>query len=149
MIKKIVGRFLNGFCYSVAITLVVHALIMVFAGTIPMMAEFKAHFGSELQAYTVELLLIGLMSGVTSAGTIVFESKRIGLFYQSILFLIIMLSAWIPVACYVWGFNKYLGSMISTIASIVVTYAICFGIQYAKCRKDISEINEKLMERRT
>lgn len=147
MMKKILIRFINGFCYSVAITMIVHALIMVFAGTFPMLPEFKAHFGSELQAYMTELMLIGVMSGITSAGTVVLESKKIGIIFQSILYLLIMLSAWIPVACFVWGFHKYVGSMISTIASIVVTYGICFGIKYKSCKKDINKINARLMER--
>lgn len=148
MLKKICIRFLNGFSYAIAITLVIHSIIMYFIGHAPIMPEFQAGYANELNAYAIELLLIGVMSGITSAGTVVFETKRIGMILQSILFLIIMLSAWIPVACYVWGFHKYVGSMISTTISIIGTYAICWMIRYNQYKKDIEEINAKLKKRK-
>jgi hypothetical protein len=87
------------------------------------------------------------MSGVTSAGTILFELKRPGLLWQSILFLCVMLAVWIPTACYLWGFHKYLASMISSLVSIVVTYGICWGIQYKLCSRDVKEINHRLNQK--
>jgi len=142
--KKILIRFVNGFCYSVAITMVVHLLIMKVAGDAVMLPEYVEGFDSELIAFAVQLLLVGLMSGVTSAGTVLFELKRPGLLWQSVLFLLVMMAAWIPTACYVWGFHKYLTSMISFLASIVVTYGICWGIQYKLCIRDVKEINQRL-----
>ena len=144
MLKRILIRFVNGFCYSVAITLVIHAVIMFITGEITMMPEYMAHFKSQLGAFTVQLLLVGAMSAVTSAGTIVFEVKKTGLLVQSVLFLFIMLAAWIPVSCFVWEFHKYTLSMIVTICSIIVSYGICWGIMYRLCRRDIDEINAKL-----
>lgn len=148
MFKKIVLRFLNGFCYSIAITMVIYLILRLITGKFQMLPEFAAHFDSETDALTVQLLLVGLMSAVTSAGTVVFETRKIGIMVQSAIFLVIMLSAWIPVACYVWQFYKYVSGMLSTVGSIVVTYGICWWIQYKNCRKDIDEINAKLLERR-
>ncbi|MDO4487956.1 MAG: DUF3021 family protein [Eubacteriales bacterium] len=148
MIKKVLQRFLNGFCYSIAITMIIHLLVMYLNGGTLMLPEFVAHFDNELKAYMTELILIGIMSGITSGGTVVFETKRIGLVLQSILFLCIMLSAWVPVACYVWGFHKYTASMVSTIISIVVTYGFCFFLQLRHCRAEINDINARLRERR-
>ena len=142
--KNILIRFVNGFCYSVAITMVVHLLIMKDVGDAVMLPEFAERFESDLIAFGVQLLLIGIMSGVTSAGTVLFELKRPGLLWQSILFLCVMLAVWIPTACYVWGFHKYLTSMISSLASIIATYGICWGIQYKLCRRDVQEINQRL-----
>ncbi len=142
--KKILIHFVNGFCYSVAITMCVEMLLLTVAGVQVMLPEFVAKFESETVAFGVQLLLVGVMSGVTSAGTFLFELKRPGLLVQSILFLLLMLATWIPVACYVWGFHKYLPSMISCLASIVVTYGICWGIQYKVCRRDVQEINQCL-----
>lgn len=146
--KKILERTANGFCYSIAITMVIQLLVMVTTDPVPMLPEFMNRFDSQLCAYAVQLLLIGLMSGITSAGTVVFEFKKIGLLIQSILFLIIMLSAWIPVSCFVWGFHRYTMSMVTTVCSIVVTYGICWGINYKLCRRDIEAINAKLSEKR-
>lgn len=143
--KKILIRFIYGFSFSIAITLMVQLCVMAFTGKTPMIPEYADKFSQEIMAFGVELLLIGCMSGVTSAGTLILESKRLGLLMSSVLFLVIMLGAWIPVACLVWGFQKYVGSMISTIASIVITYGICFAVRYANCAKDVAVINEKLL----
>lgn len=147
MMANIMKRFSLGFCCSVGITVFVHTVLMLFMGTVPMLPEYVERFADPVGAYSVELILIGCMSGITSAGTVLFESKRLGLLIQSILFLAVMLGVWIPVACFVWGFNRYLGSMISTILSIIVTYGICWGIQYRHCVKDIEDINMKLKNR--
>ncbi len=142
--KNILIRFANGFCYSVAITMVVELLIMKFTDHATMLPEFAARYENEVLSFGVQLLLVGIMSGVTSAGMVLFELKRPGLLWQSVLFLLVMLAVWIPTACYLWGFHKYLMSMISSLASIVVTYGICWGIQYKLCRRDVQEINQRL-----
>lgn len=147
MICTVLKRFIYGFCFAIGITMVVQMIVMLCTGKVPMIPEYMARFDNEVIAYSVELLLIGVMSGVTSSGTVVFESKRIGLVVQSVIFLVIMLGAWIPVACFVWGFNRYLGSMISTLVSIIITYGICWAIQYRNCVKNIEDINRKLQER--
>lgn len=147
MICTVLKRFIYGFCFAIGITMVVQMIVMLCTGKVPMIPEYMARFDNEVMAYSVELLLIGVMSGVTSSGTVVFESKRIGLVVQSVIFLVIMLGTWIPVACFVWGFNRYLGSMISTLVSIIITYGICWAIQYRNCVKNIEDINRKLQER--
>lgn len=142
--KNILIRFVNGFCYSVAITMVIELIVMKMIGHVALLPEFAARYENDVLAFGVQLLLVGIMSGVTSAGTVLFELKRPGLLWQSILFLCVMLAVWIPTACYVWGFHKYLTSMISSLASIIVTYGICWGIQYKLCRRDVQEINQRL-----
>ena len=142
--KNILIRFVNGFCYSVAITMVVQLVVMTLSGDVILLPEFAAHYENDVIAFCVQLLLVGVMSGVTSAGTILFELKRPGLLWQSVLFLLVMLAVWIPTACYLWGFHKYLTSMLSSLASIIVTYGICWGIQYKLCRLDVQEINQRL-----
>ena len=142
--KKILIHFVNGFCYSVAITTVIELIVMKMIGHVAMLPEFAARFENEVTAFCVQLLLVGVMSAVASAGTILFELKRPGLLWQSILFLLVMLAVWIPTACYLWGFHKYLTSMISSLVSIVVTYGICWGIQYKLCSRDVKEINQRL-----
>lgn len=148
MLKQIMIRFINGFCYAIAITMVVQMFVMLATGETPMLPEFVSRFDNPISAFVSQLILIGIMSGITSAGTVVFEFKKVGLLVQSVIFLIIMLSVWIPVACIVWGFHRYITSMISTICSIVVTYIICWGIQYRLCRRDIDEINVMLKKER-
>lgn len=145
--KNILIRFVNGFCYSVAITTVIELIVMKMIGHVALLPEFAARYENEVIAFCVQLLLVGVMSGVTSAGTILFELKRPGLLWQSVLFLLVMLAVWIPTACYLWGFHKYLTSMISSLTSIVVTYGICWGIQYELCSRDVKEINQRLNQK--
>lgn len=148
MLKRIIISFINGFCYSIAITMIIQTIVMLSTGNTPMLPEYAARFDNPLIAFVSQLILIGLMSGITSAGTAVFEAKRIGLLAQSILFLLIMLAAWIPVSCIVWGFHKYMVSMIVTICSIVVSYGVCWGILYKLSRREIDAINAKLHEKK-
>ena len=145
--KKILIHFVNGFCYSVAITTVIEMIVMKMIGQVAMLPEFAEGFENEMIAFCVQLLLVGVMSGVTSAGAILFELKRPGLLWQSILFLLVMLAVWIPTACYLWGFHKYLTSMISVLASIIVTYGICWGVQYKLCIRDVKKINQALNQK--
>lgn len=145
--KKILIHFVNGFCYSVAITTVIELIVMMIIGHVALLPEFAEGFENEMIAFCVQLLLVGVMSGVTSAGAILFELKRPGLLWQSILFLLVMLAVWIPTACYLWGFHKYLTSMISVLASIIVTYGICWGVQYKLCIRDVKKINQALNQK--
>lgn len=142
--KNFIIRFLNGFCYSISIAMIVQLIIMSGTDTISMLPEYVERFDNVLLAYTVQLLLIGVISGVASGGTVIMEWKRPGLVIQSILYLILMLITWIPVACYLWGFHKYITSLISGVMSILVTYGICWGVQYKMCKRDVQEINNRL-----
>lgn len=148
MIKRILIRFVNGFSFSIAITLIYQMVMMLIMGYIPMLPEYVAHFNNQVSAFATQLFLIGIMSGITSAATVVLEAKRIGFLLQSVIFIAAMLCVWIPVACFAWGFHKYVISMISTISSILVTYGICWWIRYRACRKDIEEINARLVEKK-
>lgn len=148
MAKKIIIKFLNGFCYSVSITMLIQALVMLISGTVPMLPEYALRFENPVSAYITELLLIGLMSAVTAAGTIVFELKKTGLLIQSLIYLVVMLSSWIPVACFVWGFHKYFISFVSTLCSFIVSYTVTWAVMYRLCRNDIDEINRMLKEGR-
>ena len=64
MLKRILIRFANGFCYSIAITLIIQAVVMLSAGKPPLLPEFAARFSGEVEAFAAQLLLIGVMSGV-------------------------------------------------------------------------------------
>jgi len=139
-------RMTNGFCYSIAITAMVQLVVMGLTGESILLPEYAARFDSEMMAFGVELLMIGFISAMSAGGTVLLELKRPGLVIQSILYFLLMLATWIPVACFLWGFHKYVTSFISTLLSMVVTYGICWGIQYRLCIRDVKEINERLQE---
>lgn len=142
--KTVIIRFLNGFCYSVAITVIVQLIVMPVSGDGIMLPEYMERFDNVVHAYAVQLMLVGMISGVASAGTIILEWKRPGLLIQSILYLVLMLGTWIPVSCYLWGFHKYRQSFAACLLSLLVTYGICWVIQYKICIRDVKEINRRL-----
>lgn len=146
VVKDFAVRGANGFCYSIAITAMIQLIVMLIGGESILLPEYAARFDHELEAYSVELLLVGIISAMASGGTVLLELKRPGLIVQSVLYFLLMLATWIPVSCFLWGFHKYVTSFVSTLLSIVVTYGICWGIQYRLCIRDVKEINECLQE---
>ena len=145
--KKFLFRFTNGFCYSIAITAIIQLIITLTTNTMNMLPEYIERFDNILVAYMVQLLLIGGIGGISSGGTVIMEWKRPGLVIQSAIYLVVMLLIWVPIACYLWGFHKYLTSLVSGILSILVSYGICWGVQYKVCRRDVQEINKRLKEK--
>jgi len=144
--KNALIKFINSFCYSIAIVLIVQLIVMSITGKEPMLPEYMAKFDSTLKAFAVELLLIGILSGVAGAGTEIFELKKPGLVVQSILYLLMLLAVWIPIGGFLWEIFKYPQSAITTMASMLLTYACCWIIQYKICARNIKEINSHLLE---
>ena len=141
-------RMANGFCYSIAITAMVQLVVMGLTGESILLPEYAARFDNEMMAFGVELLLIGFISAMAAGGTVLLELKRPGLVIQSLLYFLLMLATWIPVACFLWGFHKYVTSFVSTLLSLIATYGICWGIQYRLCIRDVKEINKRLQEQK-
>ncbi len=142
--KNIVIRAMNGFCYAIAVTLVVQLIVMSITDETAMLPEYEARFDNLVVAYAVQLILVGFISSVAAAGTALLELRRPGLLIQSLIYLVLMLATWVPVSCYLWGFHKYITSFVSSILSILVTYGICWGIQYKICIRDVRKINDRL-----
>lgn len=142
--KNYLMRFIYGFSFGLTISMVVQLIVMGITGEVLMLPEYMDRYEDPVMAYSVQMLLIGFISGVASAGTVILEWKRPGLLIQSILYLVLMVGTWIPVACYLWGFHKYTTSMVSGLLSILVTYGICWVIQYHICIRDVKEINQRL-----
>lgn len=142
--KNYLIRFIYGFSFAVTISTMVQLIVMSFTGKMGMLPEYMDRFDNPVIAFSVQMLLVGFISGMASAGTIIMEWKRPGLLIQSVIYLALMLVTWIPVACYLWGFHKHTTSMISGLLSILVTYGICWVVQYNICIRDVKEINERL-----
>lgn len=144
MIKNMLFRTINSFCYSIAITMIVLFIGYLITGQIPLLPEYAARFNEDTTALVVELLLVGVMSGVLAGGTVILEFERWSLLVQSIVYFVISSSVWIFVASLCWGFAKYPASAISTTVSYLASYTICWIIQYKTCKRNIDEINNKL-----
>lgn len=144
MLKNAVIRFYNGYACAVLITVMIQGTVMAVTGHTPLLPEYAAGFDSEVAAYVVQLLLIGLISAVAAAGSVIMEIKKPGLVIQSILYFGVMAAVWVPVGCYLWGLNRYPVTFLSFTLSLLVTYGICWSVQHRICIRDVEEINKKL-----
>lgn len=155
MLKKIFVRGINSFMYAIGIYVVIQTVVVAIveavtgeSGMIPVLPEFAAHFSNIYMAVYTQALLIGLTSAVFGAGSVILELERIGLVVQSVLYFLVTMAVWVPVGCFCWGLHKYLPTMISVGLSYVLSYSICWVIQYRQCRQNVEKINRKLSQLR-
>lgn len=148
MIKKALILGIHSFMYSVGITLTIQCLCMLIidGNYIPLIPEFVNHFDNSLEAFAVQLILIGLSSASLGAGSVVMEMERLSLLTQSIIYFIITAFVWGLVGCYCWGLHKYPLTMLGVGCSYIISYTISWIIQYRICKKSVDEINRKINE---
>ncbi len=144
MIKTMFKRMINSYCYAVAITATVYIFVYMIKGDIPMLQQYRERFNNEAGALLVQLMLIGIMSAVLAGGTIIMEMEKLSLVLQSVLYFLVSSPAWISVACICWGFGSYIHSTVTTTISYIISYSICWIIQYRLCKKNVEDINKEL-----
>lgn len=145
MAKSILLRAANSFCYSIGITTVIYFIMLLVFGYVPMFPDYVLKFNDSTTALIVQLVLVGAMSASLGAGTVIMEIERLSLVVQSIIFFIFSSAVWVSVAVFCWGFGTYAPATISVSVSFVLSYVITWVIQYRICRKNVEQINEKLM----
>lgn len=139
-------RMINSFCYSIATTAVIYAVVKGVSGCVPMLPEYMAKFESDVAAMLVQLLLIGTMSAILAGGVIFMEFERLSLVAQSVLYFIITFIPWMMVGDFCWSVTHYKTALIIFALSYAATYFICWGIQYRVCSKNVEQINKRLEE---
>lgn len=146
MIKTAFIRGINSFMYSIGITLTILCICFMGSNHIPLLPEFASRFDNTIEAFTVQLILIGLSSASLGAGSVVMEMERLSLLTQSIIYFIITAFVWGLVGCYCWGLHKYPLTMLGVGCSYIISYTISWLIQYRICKKSVDEINRKINE---
>lgn len=136
--------------YAIGISAVIQMIMLsAVKDMAPVLPEFGAYFPNTYIAMVAQYLLIGLISAVFGAGSVIMEFKRLGLVGQSILYFLVTAAVWIPVGCLCWGLHRYPQAALSVGISYIVSYVICWVIQYCACKRNIEQINRKLSELRT
>lgn len=149
MAKNIFIRAINSFMYSVGITVLLQfILLLCFKGMLPVLPEFGARFSNETVALLTQTILIGVCSAFFGGGSVIMELEKIGLIVQSVLYFILTAAVWVPVACVCWGIHKYPSALLTVSASYLIAYAISWTIQFKECKKNVAEINVRLVEMR-
>ncbi|MDE6024016.1 MAG: DUF3021 domain-containing protein [Lachnospiraceae bacterium] len=146
MLKNVLFRMINSFFYAIGITTVFYFFITLGRDFIPMLPEYREKFPNDVRALVVQLMLVGGMSAVLGGGSVIMELERLSLVIQSIIYFIIAASVWFFVGCFCWSMNKYPKSFASTTISFIVSYVICWIIQYKICKKSVEDINNKLRD---
>lgn len=150
--KKVIVRGASAFANAVAINILL-ALVLIKVvdkpGFLPMLPEYAEKFSSDMEAFIVQCLLIGLTSMAFGAGSVIFEVARWSLVKQSIVYFIITTLVWGSVAVFCWGLGKYKSAFYSIMASYLIGYIISWSVQYKICKKEISNINQRLQELNT
>ncbi|MGN0391194.1 MAG: DUF3021 domain-containing protein [Wujia sp.] len=145
---KVLERAWNGFGYAVAINLLLYFIVMSITGNLPLVPSYRDYVGNEAFAIMLQLVLVGLMSAVFAGGSVIFDESRVGLLWQSLLYLIITSVVWIPVFGFCFGLFVYRQTMISFSLSYIGTYVICWLVAYRTSRKEVEAINMRLAELR-
>ena len=145
---KVLERAWNGFGYAVAINLLLYFIVTSITGNLPLVPSYRDYVGNEAFAIMLQLVLVGLMSAVFAGGSVIFDESRIGLLWQSLLYLIITSVVWIPVFGFCFGLFVYRQTMISFSLSYIGTYVICWLVAYRTSRKEVEAINMRLAELR-
>lgn len=148
MIKKGIKQAVSGFCCAVAINTILWVIFMMVIGFVPLVPDYAARFESEAEAIVIQLMLVGLMSAVFSGGTVIMELPKLSLLTQSILYFVVTTIVWIPVGWFCFGLGIYKTTLISFGLSYLVSYIICWTIQYRICKRSVEEINDRLLQLR-
>ncbi len=146
MVKNVLLRIINSFMYAIGITTVVYIIVIMISGQTPLLPDYARKFDSDVKALLVQLILIGAMSAALGGGTIIMEFERLGLLAQSAVYFVISLCVWLLVGNFCWCIAKYPQAFVSVIVSYTVSYIVCWVIQYRICKKNIADINKKIME---
>ncbi|BBF44926.1 hypothetical protein lbkm_3666 [Lachnospiraceae bacterium KM106-2] len=151
MKKKSIGRGITGFAFGIAGGQIIQLLIVLFSGQehlVPLVPAYRSYFQSDVLALGVYNLLVGVISGVFGASSVIFDLEKWSFLKQGIIHFLITTAVWFPIAVFVWGLFIYPQAVINTFISFSITYLITWIVQYQLCRKSIDDINKVIQKRR-
>jgi hypothetical protein len=149
MLKKIITKSCIGFVCGVTAEQFIIIMMCLFVNKqnfIPLVPSFQMHFTSQALALGVSNILIGIISAVFSACSIIFEIEKWSFLKQGLIHFLITTAVWFPISIFLWGMYVYPQAVRSVFISFTCTYAITWFIQYLLCRKSIKEINSKIVK---
>lgn len=147
--KRVAVRCISSFCVGVVVAVLISTAMVIAVGRddfIPLVPSYLACFSNVWLAFNVYYLLVGVISGVFGACSVIFELERWSYRKQGIVHFILTSAVWFPIAVFLWGLFHYPAAVRNTFISMAVTYGIIWYMQYRSCKKSIGEINEKLQQ---
>lgn len=144
-------RILTGFVYTAGIAMMCNLVIELLVRGItgfnysPITPEYIAMFPSVTVAYSVDLLLYGVIGMAFSGFLFLYENERIGFVLQNIIYCVLTGMVWIPIITFLWQLWRYPEALIITILCFVGTDIIMMVVGYRITRKNIEEVNRALV----
>lgn len=148
MLKKIIGRALCGTAFGVLsgqITTICISAAIGKGSYIPVTYAFASRFDNEITAVIVQLLLEALIGAIFSGSSVIFEVDKWSILKQYGMHFVITSVMWVFVVYMLWMPENIRG-VISTLITFLATYIIVWVTQYMIYKKDIKNLNKKIIE---
>ena len=149
--KTVLKRASFSFVISALVGLFINLLIDVIfnqagkEGFISMSPAFIELFDTPVMAAYVNVILYGVIGAQFAAMTVIFDSRRIGVIVQWILYFCVTSAICIVITIFLWQLHKYPMALVCTFLGYGLTYLIMGIVQYRKLKEDIKVINESVI----
>lgn len=144
MVKRILNSFIYTSFFAMLCNLIIEMIVRLLTGFdySPVTPEYIAMFPSITIAYSVNMLLYGVIGIAFSGFMFVYEKEQIGFVIQSLLYAALTSIVWIPIVTFVWQLWRYKEALLCTIICFVITILIMIVVQYRTTKKNIEKLNE-------
>ena len=101
-------------------------------------------FPTPVMAAYVNVLLYGVIGAQFAAMTMIFESRRIGVILQWIIYFCVTSAVCLIITIFLWQLHRYPMALVCTFLGYGLTYLIMGIVQYRKLKEDIMIINRSV-----
>lgn len=108
--------------------------------------DFVKMFPTTSIAIYVNILLYGIIGAAFGGFSVIYDSRRLGLIVQNLLYFLATTLVWLPITLFLWQLNKYPEAMICTLLGYLVPYVIMSIVGYKNLKKNVTEVNHLLEE---
>lgn len=147
MKKKVICRTLLGFPLGVFISTTITMLISIgwgnghYSAVVP---ELTAQMGSELNAFTLQYFLSGILGAACGGGACIWEMGEWSLFKRTLVYLIVLSGSMFPIAWFSWWMPHSIVGALSYIAIFLALFAVIFAVQYFFWKIKLRKMNDCL-----
>jgi len=149
MIKKVLQRAVFSFMAGITCSLIISIVLMTIMNRPDfhmMVPEFEARFSSPYLAFSVKLILLGVISAGFGGSSVIYDIERWSFLKQGIIHFLITVMIWFPISIFCWLTTKYRSAAVSTLLSFLFTYVLTWFIRYVQCKNTLNKINSRIEE---
>ena len=146
--KKAFCRALIGMPIGLAISTVITIIISLFKADgqyYPVVPALVADCGSEINAVLVQALCSLLYGAIFAGASVIFETDW-SLTKMTVVHLIVIAIAVLPIAYFMQWMKHSLGGFLTYIGIFLAIYAAIWIVEYNRMRKGVNDLNRKMKE---